>query len=348
MPEYPWDRHLSPTSMSTPPPLPAPPQRILVGATDAEAVAARIGAGRPDLTLRAVPSTEVTEADLAWAECYVGFRRPPVTTMGAVRWVHSTGAGVDPWLAPGALAPAQLLTRSPERFGPAIAEWALARILAEAQQLGALQVAQRASRWASVTPQRIGGRTALILGTGEIGTEIARRLVACGVQVLGVSRSGAATASTDARTPDDAMPHAGSPFAAVHAPDALPTLVGAVDWIIAALPETPSTRGLLSRALLSRCRGAMLLNAGRGSLVEESALLEALDQGWLRAAALDVFQTEPLPADSPLWADPRIVISPHCSGPTTVAGAADGFIACLTAVERGVRPRWAIDLARGY
>jgi len=82
--------------------------------------------------------------------------------------------------------------------------------------------------------------------------------------------------------------------------------------------------------------------------VDESAIPEALDRGWLRAAALDVFQTEPLPMDSALWAHPRVMISPHASGPTTIVGAADGFLECLTTIECGERPRWAIDLARGY
>lgn len=324
------------------PSLPAPPRRILVGASDAEAVASRLRASRPELELRAVPSSQVTDADLAWADCYLGFRRPTVASMGAVRWVHSTGAGVDPWLAPGALDASILLTRSPERFGPAIAEWALARILAEAQQLAPLAQAQRDRRWAATAPVPIAGRRALVLGTGEIGTAIARALSALGVEVVGVSRSGRASAGPSA----DAT--VASPFVAVHLVDALPSLVGEVDWIVSALPDTPATRGLLSRELLSRCGGAMLLNAGRGSVLDESALPDALDRGWLRAVALDVFRTEPLPSDSPLWAHPRITISPHCSGPTTVVGAADGFLECLAMIERGERPRWAIDRQRGY
>jgi len=348
MPEYPWLRHLSPTSMATSPPLPSPPRRILVGASDAAAVAARIAAVRPDLELRAIPHTQVTDADLSWAECYVGFRRPSVTTMGSVRWVHSTGAGVDPWLAPDALAPATLLTRSPERFGPAIAEWAVARILAESQQLGALAAAQRERQWASLTPSRIAGRTALILGTGEIGSAIARALTALGVRVIGVSRTGNVSGAMTGGRERVQVTSDPECFHAVHTPPQLLSLVGDVDWIIAVLPDTPATRGLLSRDVLSRCQGAMLLNAGRGAVVEESAIPEALDRGWLRAAALDVFQTEPLPSDSPLWTHPRVTISPHCSGPTTIAGAADGFLECLTTIERGERPRWAIDLVRGY
>ena len=348
MPEYPWNDHLYPISMPTPTPLPTPPRRLLVGASDAAAVAARIAAARPDLEVRAIPHTQVTEAELAWAECYVGFRRPSVATMGNVRWVHSTGAGVDPWLAAGALAPATLLTRSPERFGPAIAEWAVARILAESQQLGTLAAAQGEKRWASLVPRRIAGRTALILGTGEIGSAIARVLTALGVRVIGISRSGTVSGDMEGGRRRVTVTTDPDRFHAVHSPSALPTVVGEADWIIAVLPDTPATRGLLSRDVLSRCRGAMLLNAGRGAVVDESALPEALEKGWLRAAALDVFQTEPLPADSPLWAHPQVTISPHSSGPTTIAGAADGFLECLTMIERGERPRWAIDLARGY
>ena len=234
--------------MPAPVSLPYAPRRILVGASDPSAVMAGLHAARPDLELRGGPHATLTAADVAWAEVYVGFRRPPVNDMGAVRWVHSTGAGVDPWLAPAALDPDVLLTRSPQSFGPAIAEWALARVLAFTQRL----------------------------------------------------------------------------------------------------PELAAARGVVSRAVLARCRGAVLLNAGRGAAVEESAVPEALDQGWLRGAALDVFVTEPLPATSPLWRDPRVIISPHCSGPTMVEGAVQGFLECLTTLERGAWPRWVIDRAKGY
>ena len=87
---------------------------------------------------------------------------------------------------------------------------------------------------------------------------------------------------------------------------------------------------------------------GRASVDEETALPEALDHGWLRAAALDVFATEPLPADSPLWSDPRVMVSPHISGLTTIDGAAHGFLECLELLERGELPKWVVDRTRGY
>ena len=314
--------------------LPTPPRHILVATRSHAEIVAALRARRPDLKCRGAAHTEVTADDLAWADAYVGFKRPPAAaTLGGVRWVHCTGAGVDSWLAPPALDAAILLTRTPESFGPAIAEWAVARIFAIQQQLADLAAAQRDHRWAPRDASRVAGTRALVVGTGDVGGAIAVALSAVGVVVSGVSRSG----------------RAGHPaFRTAHAADALPTLAGEADWIVLALPDTPATRGLFSRGIMERCRGAVLLNAGRGSVVDEAALPEALDRGWLRGAALDVFAVEPLPTSSPLWDDPRVLISPHCSGPTTVTGAVDGFLECLGALERRQLPKWAVDRARGY
>ena len=315
-------------------PLPFSPRRILIGASAHAEIASWLHARRPALELRGAGVGEVSDADLAWAEVYVGFKRPPsVSALGAVRWVHSTGAGVDPWLAPGALDPAILLTRTPESFGPMIAEWVVARIFAFQQQLFALADAQRERHWSPRDLAPVAGTRALIVGTGDIGSAVAAALAALGVVVTGVSRSGAATSAA---------------FGAVHPVSELPALVPDADWIVLAVPDTAATRGLVSRDLLARCRGAVLMNAGRGSAVQESALPEALDAGWLRGAALDVFATEPLPSASPLWGDQRVMVSPHISGRTTVEGAAAGFLECLTELEAGRLPRWSVDRARGY
>jgi phosphoglycerate dehydrogenase-like enzyme len=118
--------------------------------------------------------------------------------------------------------------------------------------------------------------------------------------------------------------------------------------VVLALPLTEATWHLLDAALLARCRGAILLNVGRGALVEESALPGALDAGHLRAAALDVFEVEPLPAGSPLWADPRVVLTPHSAGITTVAGAGESFLQVYRALARGEAPVLTVDQSRGY
>ncbi len=314
-------------------PLPFAPRRIAIGANAHAGIAESIRARRPDLELRGKVFTDITADDLAWAEAYIGFKRPPsVSDMGNVRWIQCTGAGVDSWMA-AELDPSILLTRSPESFGPMIAEWAVSRIFAIQLQVLELAEAQRERRWAPRDIARVAGTRALVVGTGDIGRAIAASLHALGVHVTGVSRSGTANSAA---------------FSAVHPSSEIANLVGDADWIVVAVPDTPASRGLISRDVLSRCRGAVLLNAGRGSVLEESALPEALDNGWLRAAALDVFATEPLPADSPLWSDPRVMVSPHISGLTTIDGAAHGFLECLESLERGELPKWVVDRTRGY
>jgi phosphoglycerate dehydrogenase-like enzyme len=309
------------------------PRRIAIGANTHAELAERLRTLRPDLAVRGALHTELTVDDLAWADTYVGFRPPSLPTMGNVRWVHSIGAGVDPWLFPSELPREILLTRSSESFGTYIAEWALARALAFRQQLLDLAECQRRREWA---PREIGyvrGSRAVVVGTGDLGTHIARLFSALGAEVHGVSRSGGG---------DPAV------FASTAKVSELSRLVAAADWLIITLPLTPETRGLVGRDVLSACRGAVLINAGRGAVVDEAMIPEALDNGWLAGAALDVFTVEPLPADSPLWDDRRVMISPHISGRTTVEGAIAGFLECLTEIERGQLPTRAVDRDRGY
>jgi phosphoglycerate dehydrogenase-like enzyme len=314
---------------------PFSPRRIVVGATSHAEIIASLRARRPTLEFRGATHTEVTVADLAWADTYVGFKRPPdAVSMGSVRWVHCTGAGVDSWLSPVELDRSILLTRTPESFGPAIAEWVAARVLAFQQRLIELAEAQREHRWVPRDIALVAGTRALVVGTGDVGGAVASQLAALGIEVAGVSRTGRA---------DEHFK-----FRSVRPVGALPGLVSEVQWIVLTIPDTPATRGLFSRAVMERCRGAVLINAGRGSVVEEAALPEALARGWLRGVALDVFAVEPLPRESPLWDDPRVMISPHCSGRTTVQGAADGFLECLEPLERGQLPRWTVDRDRGY
>ena len=150
-----------------------------------------------------------------------------------------------------------------------------------------------------------------------------------GAEVHGVSRSGRG---------DPAV------FASVSTVSELPALAATADWLIVTVPLTSETRGLIGRDVMSACRGAVLINAGRGAVVDEAMIPEALDNGWLAGAILDVFTVEPLPASSPLWDDPRVMISPHISGPTTADGAIVGFLECLEEMRAGETPgTWSIE-----
>ena len=305
----------------------------MIGAGAHAELAALLRARRADLEVRGKPHMEVTAEDLAWADTYMGFRRPPLATMGNVRWVHCTGAGVDSWLYPTELARDILLTRTSESFGVYIAEWALARAYAVRQQIVDLADAQRRHEWAPREIAYVRGSRAVVVGTGDVGSHIARLFSAVGATVHGVSRSGRGDASV---------------FATTSSVSELPRLVADADWLILTLPLTSETRGLVGRDVLSACRGAVLMNAGRGAVVDEQMIPEALDKGWLSGAILDVFETEPLPKDSPLWDDRRVMISPHISGLTTPEGAIDGFLECLGEIESGRVPARVVDRNREY
>ena len=308
-------------------------KRVIIGAQAHVPIAEALQRARPDLALRGSRYTDVTADDLAWGDTYIGFRRPPLDTMGNIRWVHCTGAGVDAWLLPVELSRDILLTRTTESFGPMIAEWALARALAFSQQLLDLAQDQQQREWKPRDVAMLRGTTAVVVGTGDVGTHVGRLFRSMGCEVLGVSRSGGCD---------------GSVFSECGTTAALAAFASRADWLISTLPLTRDTRGLIGRDVLGSCRNAVLLNAGRGAVVDEALLPDALDKGWLRGAALDVFETEPLPVESPLWTDQRVMISPHISGITTTEGAAAGFLECLESLERGEQPRWVVDRDRQY
>ena len=308
------------------------PKRIVVGYERSDGVTDLMLAVRPDLEFRSRRFEEITEDDLAWAEVYLGFRRPVPGRWGGVRWIHSTGAGVDRFVFRGDLPHEILLTRSPEDFGPQIGEYCLARMLAVTQQLRAFDTAQARRSWSALVPDLLAGTRAVVVGTGMVGQGIATVVAAQGVVVEGVSRSGAAQA----------------PFSRVHRVEGLAQALVGARWLVLAAPLTEASHHLIDRALLSRLDGVHLINVGRGALMDEAVLQEALERGWLAGASLDVFEVEPLPPDSPLWMDQRVTVSPHCSGVTSLSAASDGFLECLADVEAGRTPRWAIDRVRGY
>jgi D-2-hydroxyacid dehydrogenase (NADP+) len=313
--------------------LPQAPTRVLISSNQHVEMAAMLGALQPTLEIRGRTAADVTPNDLEWAEAYLGFRPPPVTAMGSVQWVHSTGAGVDAWLYPHALSPDILLTRSSESFGPMIAEWTLSRALACTQRVVEFATSQREHKWEKHETRLVRGTTAVVVGTGDVGSHVGASFRAMGCNVLGVSRSG---------TADETIFHSCAPASE------LATVVAKADWLLLMLPLTDETHHLINRDILSHCKGAILINAGRGQVLEESVLPEALERGWLSGAALDVFEVEPLPASSPLWTDPRVMVSPHISGVTTMEGAVRGFLECLEDLRAGRAPKWVVRRERQY
>ena len=217
-----------------------------------------------------------------------------------LRWVHVAAAGVDPLMFPELVGSTVLLTNSRGVFDRPIAEYVLGLILLFAKDLRGTFELQRQRTWRHRETERIGGRTALVVGVGSIGRKIGRLLSAAGMTVIGVGRT--------ARSGD---PDLGE----VKASSDLLSLLPNADYVIVAAPLTEESRGMFDAAAFGRMKpSARLINIGRGPIVVEQDLAQALQQKRIAGAVLDVFSEEPLPHDHPLWAVPNLLVSPHMSG----------------------------------
>ncbi len=218
-----------------------------------------------------------------------------------LRWVMTTAAGGGAQIKAAGLAPADLeritFTTSAGVHGGTLAEFAVFGVLAGAKDLPRLLADQRDRSWPDRWEMRqLDELTVLVVGLGGIGAECARRFSALGARVWGTSRSGRAVDGVDR----------------LIRLDELATAVAEVDAIVVTLPGTDQTHHLIGAEVLAGVRpGTILASVGRGTVIDEAALLAALDDGRISFAALDVFEVEPLPQDSPLWNHPRVLVSPH-------------------------------------
>ncbi|WP_082694915.1 D-2-hydroxyacid dehydrogenase [Mycobacterium lehmannii] len=219
---------------------------------------------------------------------------------GELEWIHVTAAGVDTLLFDELRDSDAVVTNARGVFDRPIAEYVLGAVLAHAKDSRTSFALQSQHRWQHRETRAIARARALVVGTGSIGREIARLLRAVGMQVRGAGR----VATTD--DPD---------FGDVVASASLADEVGWCDHLVLAAPLTNATRGMVDASVLSAMKpDAHLVNIGRGPVVEESALLSALRDNRIGGATLDVFDTEPLPPDHPLWDAPNVTITAHMAG----------------------------------
>jgi len=218
----------------------------------------------------------------------------------SLEWIHVAAAGVDSLLFDGLRDSEVVVTNARGVFDAPIAEFVLASVLAHDKRLHESKALQREHVWRHRELTRTEGSRALVVGTGGIGRACARALRALGVRVTGAGR----TARDD--DPD---------FGRVVSTDELAAHLGDVDHVVLVAPLTDRTRGLVGAAELAAMKSsAHLVNVGRGALVDETALLDALRDGAIAAASLDVFETEPLPEDHPFWDLEQVRISAHMCG----------------------------------
>ena len=254
-----------------------------------------------------------------------------VDRLPALVWVQSTWAGLTPLLPLARRGVA--VTGVKEVFGGQMAEYVMAGLLQHSLKLREREAAQRERRWWPEPTGTLAGQTLGVMGTGSIGSVVAERAAAFGMQVLGYSRSGMARPAFDR----------------VFAEDALQAFLGACDHVAAVLPDTPETRGLLDRPALAAMRpGALLINVGRGTLVEEKSLLHALETGHLGGAMLDVFTTEPLPPEHPFWSCPGLLMTAHVAARSWPRDIAAIFRDNFLRFRAQDRLRFRLDPERGY
>ncbi len=224
---------------------------------------------------------------------------PALFAIEGLRWFHTFSAGVDSPVFQVLIDRGTLLTNSSGASAPSIAQYVLAMMLYRTKRIDEWREQQGRHVWEPVATSELTGQTAGIVGTGAIGGEVARLAHAFGMRVLGVRRSG-----KPARYVDEMLPTR-----------RLPALLKRSDFVVLACPLTKETEGLIGeRELRAMKPSATLINVARGRVVDEAALVRALRERWIAGACLDVFHVEPLPAGSPLWDLPNVVVSPHNSG----------------------------------
>jgi phosphoglycerate dehydrogenase-like enzyme len=284
---------------------------------------------------RALPRADIV---LGWAVDTDNFR-----SASRLRWIQVTAAGVGHVLFPELVESDVVVTNGRGIHAVAMAEHTIGVILAFVRKLHLARDEQHRKRWTQkelwATPPEIGGlegRTLGLLGLGSVGEAIAVRARALGLRVIAVRRN---------PRPDP------GPADEQWGTKRLNDLLAIADFLVLAAPLTAETRGIIGRDALARMKpDAILVNLGRGKLTDEDALIESLRAGRIAGAALDVFREEPLPAGSPLWEMPQVIVTPHISGlgPRYWERAADLFAMNLRAWQTGEPLINVVDKRAGY
>lgn len=292
----------------------------------------------PDLAITSTtdPADAAASAalfDLAFGE--PALLRQVMPALTAVRWVQSTWTGVEPLLDP-ALCRDYILTNARGVFGGQMSEYVFAYLLARERKVFEKRASQDAVRWDATPPGRLRGKQIGLLGVGTIGAALARTAKHFGMHVKGYTR-----ASEDSADVDEYF----------HGPlaDVAPAFASDLDYLVSVMPGTAATRHLIGRALLRALPPrAVFVNPGRGGVVDEAALAAALQEGRLAGAVLDVFETEPLPADHVFWRMPNVVITSHTAALSAPPDIAPIFIDNYRRLLRGESLQYRVDFERGY
>ena len=294
--------------------------RLVVGAEPEEFD----GAPRPDVVF----------------DCWSGPRRVAgvLARVPDLEWFHSRSAGLEGVLVPELVASPATVTNGRGAFSHSLAEFVLAALLFFVKDLRRLLKRQEEASWDPEDMEMLHGRTLGIVGYGDIGRATAALVRPLGVKILALRRRPELSG-------DDPLVEEVLPLERLH------ELMIRSDDVLVAAPLTPETRGLIDAEALAAMKStAVLVNVGRGPVVDEEALVAALEQRRIRGAALDVFETEPLPEGHPFWRLPNLLLSPHCADhvPGWVEDGTRVFLVNLRRFLRGEPLHNVVDKTRGY
>mmetsp|Transcript_11915 Transcript_11915/g.18306 ORF Transcript_11915/g.18306 Transcript_11915/m.18306 type:complete len:378 (+) Transcript_11915:492-1625(+) len=282
------------------------------------------------------------------------------SALSSLKWCQSTYAGVDPLFNSSFVSSSTIipwkLTRFAGCFGPPIAEWCIARIIEHERSFVATAKDQLQKSWAgsrdAVTNYRyLSSMTLTILGCGDIGRCIARAAKAFGMKTVGYVRTIPSSSNIDNR-------NVAEETGVDEYTTDLTSALQSGDYIVSVLPSTPTTRGLLSKGALKAAsteKGGLcpvFINVGRGDVIDEKCLLEALDKKYISGAILDVFVEEPLPTNRGLWSRPDVIVSPHVSGLTQASDVPKVFLSNYQRYVENDRStselKFLVDWKKGY
>lgn len=318
------------------------PARIVVS-PQAASWLERLQAAVPGVELVVAAEGEARAAQLRDAQAVIGLcDAATLEAAGSLLWIQALSAGVERCVGVAGLAARGIVVTNLQRtMGPPIAEHSIAMMMALARGLPQFGRSQQAARWDdgdAVTGRmrEVGGRTMLVVGLGGIGTEVARRAHALGMRVI-------ATRNSSREGPDF--------VARVGLSGELNALAAEADVVVNATPLTPETTGIFDSAFFAAMKpGGYFITVGRGASTKTDALVAALQSGRLAGAGLDVTDPEPLPADSPLWAMPNVIITPHVSASSDLQLERIAIVVAenLRRYAAGEPLLNVVDVARGY
>ena len=311
--------------------------KLLILARDSNSYARIIqDADLEGLEVIALDAIDEAEKDFQGVNIILGepdLIKPILPCMEHLEWIQSTWAGVRPLMEPGCRKDYQL-TNIRDVFGPQMAEYVCCHMLMHERQSLKHFISQQQKQWETIVPGQLRNKSMGILGVGFIGKSIARAGKFFQMKTKGYARN-----PITCKHIDEGYTHT----------DDITAFVQDLDYLVSTLPDTPATMGLLDGSIFSAMKPeSVVINVGRGYVLDEAALLNAVRNGQIAGAVLDVFRTEPLPQDHPFWETKGILITAHTAAVSFPLDIAPIFMENFKLFQSGVPLKYCVDFNKGY